>query len=36
VLVNSLLGSLPIYYMSSILLPKKVMDALDAKRRAFL
>jgi len=36
VLVNSVLGSLPIYYMSSILLPKKVVEALDAKRRAFL
>jgi len=36
VLVNSVLGSLPIFYMSSILLPKKVVEALDAKRRAFL
>src|SRR6185312_8122149 len=36
VLVNSVLGSLPIYYMSSILLPKKAVEALDAKRRAFL
>ena len=36
VLVNSVLGSLPIYYMSSILLPKTVREILDAKRRAFL
>jgi len=35
VLVNAVLGSLPIYYMSSILLPKTVRDMLDAKRRAF-
>ena len=31
-----MLGSLPIYYMSSILLPKGVRELLDAKRRAFL
>ena len=36
VLVNAVLGSLPIYYMSSILLPKSVCEVLDAKRRAFL
>ena len=36
VLVNAILGSLPIYYMSSILLPKGVRELLDAKRRAFL
>ena len=36
VLVNAVLGSLPIYYMSSILLPKGVRELLDAKRRAFL
>ena len=36
VLVNPVLGSLPIYFMSSILLPKAVRDSLDAKRRAFL
>lgn len=36
VLVNSVLGSLPIYFMSSALLPKKVREVLDAKRRAFL
>ena len=36
VLVNSVLGSLPIYYMSSILLPRNVRELLDAKRRAFL
>ena len=35
VLVNAVLGSLPIYYMSSILLPKTVRDMLDAKQRAF-
>jgi len=34
-LVNVVLGSLPIYFMSSILLPKTVRDLLDAKRRAF-
>jgi len=36
VLVNAVLGSLPIYYMSSILLPKSVCEILGAKRRAFL
>ena len=36
VLVNAVLGTLPIYYMSSILLPKGVRELLDAKRRAFL
>ena len=35
VLVNAVLGSLPIYYMSSTLVPKTVRDLLDAKRRAF-
>jgi len=35
-LVNAVLGSLPIYYMSSILLPKSVRDLIDSKRRAFL
>ena len=34
-LVNAVLGSLPIYYMSSTLVPKTVRDLLDAKRRAF-
>jgi hypothetical protein len=34
-LVNAVLGSLPIYFMSSTLLPKTVTDLLDAKRRAF-
>jgi len=36
VLVNSVLGSLPIYYMASILLPNNVRERLEAKRRAFL
>ena len=36
VLVNAVLSSLPIYYMSSILLPKYVRDYIDARRRAFL
>ena len=31
VLVNSVLGSLPIYYMSSILLPKYVREHLEEK-----
>jgi hypothetical protein len=35
VLVNVVLGSLPIYFMSSTLLPKTVRELLDAKRRAF-
>ena len=35
VLVNAVLGSLPIYFMSSTLLPKTVRELLDAKRRAF-
>ena len=36
VLVNAVLGSLPVYYMSSILIPKTVCEILDARRRAFL
>jgi len=36
VLVNAVLESLPMYFMSSILLPKTVIEALDAGRRAFL
>jgi len=36
VLINAVLGCLPIYHMSSILLPKRVRETLDAKRRAFL
>ena len=35
-LVNAVLGSLPVYYMSSLLLPKTVIEAIDARRRAFL
>ena len=35
VLVNAVLGSLPIYFMSSTLLPKTVRDQLEARRRAF-
>ena len=36
VLVRSVLSSFPIYAMCSILLPKGVIETLDAKRRAFL
>jgi hypothetical protein len=36
VLVNAILSSLPIYHMSSILLPKGVRCLLDAKRHTFL
>jgi len=36
VLVNAVLGGLAIYFMSSHLLPKTVVDKLDARRRAFL
>ena len=36
VLVCSVLSSFPIYAMCSIMLPKGVIDAIDAKRRAFL
>jgi hypothetical protein len=36
VLVNSVLDSLPVYAMGSLLLPQGVIDALDARRRAFL
>lgn len=35
-LVNSVLSSLPVYYMSSVLLPKTVIERIDARRRAFL
>jgi len=35
VLVNAVLGRLPIYFMSSTLIPKTVREILDAKRRAF-
>ena len=35
-LANAVLSSLPLYHMSSILLPKGVRCLLDAKRRAFL
>jgi hypothetical protein len=36
ILVNAVLDGLAIYYMSSHLLPKTVVNALDARRRAFL
>jgi hypothetical protein len=36
VLVNAVLSSLFVYFMSSILLPKSVRELLDARRRAFL
>lgn len=35
-LVNAVLSSLPIYYMSSMLLPKTVIEAMDGRRRSFL
>jgi hypothetical protein len=35
-LVNSVLGSLPVHYTSAVLLPKTVREQLDARRRAFL
>ena len=35
VLVNAVLGSLPVYYMSS-LLPTTVRERIDARRRSFL
>jgi hypothetical protein len=36
VLVNSVLDSLPVYAMGALQLPQGVVDALDARRRAFL
>lgn len=36
ILVNAVLSSLPIYFMSSNLTPKTVREILDARRRAFL
>ena len=36
VLVRSVLSSFPIYAMCSLLLPKGVIEIIDAKRRAFL
>lgn len=36
VLTNAVLSSLPVYWMSSLLLPKGVIDAIDRRRRAFL
>lgn len=36
VLVNAVLSSLAIYYMSSCLLPKTLLEELDKRRRAFL
>lgn len=35
ILVNAVLSSIAIYHMSSFLFPKTVIDALDARRRAF-
>lgn len=35
-LVNAVLSGLPIYFMSSHLIPKSVIEALDSRRRAFL
>lgn len=35
-LVNAVLSSLPIYFMSSTLMPKTVIDAIDGRRRSFL
>lgn len=36
ILVNAVLGGLTIYFMSSHLLPKTVLERLDARRRALL
>lgn len=36
VLVNAVLSNLATYYMSSTLVPKTVLDALEARRRSFL
>jgi hypothetical protein len=36
ILVNAVLSSLSIYHLSSVLLPKTVIEMLDALRRAFL
>ena len=36
VLTNAVLSSLPVYWMSSLLLPKGIIDAIDRRRRAFL
>jgi len=36
VLLNAVLGILSIHYMLSLLLPKTVREAIDARRRAFL
>lgn len=35
-LVNAVLSSLPVYYMSAMLLPKTVTEAIDSRRRSFL
>ena len=34
-MVNAVLGSLPVYFMPSTMLPKTVIGLLDAKHRAF-
>lgn len=36
VLVNVVLSSLPTYAMGAMLLPPSIVDAIDARRRAFL
>lgn len=35
-LVNAVLSSIPVYYMSSCLLPKTVIESIDGRRRSFL
>lgn len=35
-LINAVLGSLPIYFMSANLLPRTVLEMLEARRRSFL
>lgn len=36
ILVNSVLSSLAVYHMAALLLPKTVIEAIDARRRSFL
>ena len=35
-LVRAVLNNLPVYYMSSLALPKNLCEILESKRRAFL
>ena len=36
VLINSVLDGLPTYAMGALMLPPRIKEALDARRRAFL